>query len=70
MIDAIFDGFLEGAGFVVAADDDQDGPGIHHGADSDGKGGFGDQVDIAIEESGIGDDGIGGEGLYPSATCE
>lgn len=58
-----FDTVAQGAGLVVAVDQQEHRAGVHHCADAYGKGGLGHEVDVALEEAGVGDDGVGGEGL-------
>ena len=46
-----------------AVDDDDNLLGIHDGANTNSKSSLGDLVDIVIEESGVGDDGVVGLGV-------
>ena len=61
--DVAVDAVLEGAGFLVAVAHKEDFPGSHDGADADGEGLLGDQVEVAFEEAAVGVDGVGGEGF-------
>ena len=56
--DAAFYAVTQGAGLVVAVDDEHDLLGGHDSADTDGEGGLGNEVDVVLEEARVGDDGV------------
>ena len=68
--DRFLDGMLEGTGFVVSVDHNQHLLCVHHGAYADGEGGLGYPVDIVVEETRVGDDGVGGQFLFARAAGE
>ena len=70
VIDWLFDAMTKGTGLVVAIHHDHHLLGIHHCANTYGQSGFRNQVDIIVEETTVGDDGIGGEGLLASAALQ
>ena len=70
VVDGLFDAVLEGAGLVVAVDEDHDLLRVHHGGDADGEGGLGDFVYVIVEKAAVGDDGVRGEGLLAGAALE
>lgn len=63
MADTLLDTLGKSVGLVGAVDDDDDLLGIHDGTNTNSKSGLGDLVDIVIEESGVGDDGVVGLGV-------
>lgn len=63
MADTLLDTLGKSVGLVGAVDDDDDFLGIHDGTNTNSKSGLGDLVDIVIEESGVGDDGVVGLGV-------
>lgn len=63
MADTLLDALGKSVGLVGAVDDDDDFLGIHDGTNTNSKSGLGDLVDIVIEESGVGDDGVVGLGV-------
>lgn len=63
MADTLLDALGKSVGLVGAVDDDDDFLGIHDGANANSKSSLGDLVDIVIEESGVGDDGVVGLGV-------
>lgn len=63
MADTLLDALGKSVGLVGAVDDDDDFLGIHDGANTNSKSSLGDLVDIVIEESGVGDDGVVGLGV-------
>lgn len=68
--DCSFNAVMEGAGLVVAVDEKHDFTGVHNGAYAHGESSLGHEVDIAVEEAGVGDDGVLREGLHAGAGCE
>ena len=60
----------QGAGLVVAVDDEQHALGGHDGADADGEGCLRHEVDVVVEEARVGDDGVLGEGFHAGARGE
>ena len=70
VVDRLFDSVTKGAGFVMAIDHNHHLLGIHHCAYTDGQSGLGNLIDIIIEETTVGDDGIGGQCLLPGATLK
>lgn len=68
--DAAFYAVTQGAGLVVAVDDEHNLFGGHHCAYADGEGGLGYEVDVVLEEARVGDDGVLGEGLHAGLRCQ
>ena len=70
VVDRLFYTVTKGAGLVVTIHHDHHLLGIHDGANTNGQSGLGNQIDIIIEETTIGDDGIGSQCLLPGATLK
>ena len=70
VVDGLFDAMAEGTGLVVAIHHNQHFLGIHHCAYTNGQSCLRHQVDIVVEETTIGDDGIGSEGLLAGAALQ
>ena len=70
MTDRLLDSVLEGTGFVMSVNHDEYLLGIHDGSYADGECGLGHQVDVVIEETAVGDDGIGGQFFLTRAAGE
>ena len=67
VIDAAFDGGLQGTGLVVAIDKNHHLAGGHHGTDAHGKRGRGHRVQVAVKEAAVSDNGVLGERLLARA---
>lgn len=63
---ATFYTVMEGAGFVVAVDNQEYALGCHYSAHTYGKSSLGNKVNVTFEETGIGDDGILSQRLHTS----
>ena len=63
VVHSLFNAMLQGTSFVVTIHHDHHLLGIHDGAYTNSQCGLGDFIYIVIEETTVGDDGIGGEGL-------
>ena len=70
VVDGFFDSMTKGTGLIMAIDHDHDLFGVHDGTDTHGQCGLGNEIDIIIEETAIGNHGIGGEGLLAGAALE
>jgi len=60
VVDAVFDAFLEGEGFVGAGDDDDDFSGVEDGLHADGEGHAGDGGEVVVEVARVGLQGVKG----------
>ena len=65
--DGAFYYLLHGSSLVVAIAENHHLVGTHHGGYTHGEGELGHLVDVVVEEAGVGNDGVGGEGLETSA---
>ena len=63
MRDIAVDAVLEGTSLVVTVADEEHLLGSHHGADAYGESLLRHEVEVALEETAVGVDGIGGKGL-------
>ena len=63
VVDALLDGVLEGTGLGMTVAENHHLAGCHDGADTDSEGLLGHLGDIVVEETAVGNDGVGGEGL-------
>ena len=61
VVDAFLYTMLEGAGFVVAVDHDHDLLGVHDCSNAYGQSGLGNKVHVVVEETAVGNDGVGGQ---------
>ena len=68
MADRLFDRVLKGTGFVMAVDHDEYLFGIHNRTYTYGESGLRNEIHIVIEETAVGDDGVGGE-LFLTGTA-
>ena len=70
VVDGLFDSMTKGTGLIMAIHHNHDLFGIHDSTDTNGQSGLGNEIDIIIEETTIGNHGIGGEGLLAGAALE
>ena len=70
LVDALFNAVLQGAGLVVAVDEDQNFLGVHHCADADSQGSLGHLGDIIVKEAAVCDDGVGGKSFLAGAASQ
>ena len=70
MVHAAFHAVAQSTSLVVTADEQQDLLGIADGADANGQSGLGNLIGIVIEETGIDDEGILGQGTDAGAGSE
>ena len=70
MADRLFDGVLEGTGFVVTINHDKHLFGVHDGSYTYGQRGLRHFVDIIVEETAVGDDGVGRQLFLTGAAGE
>ena len=70
VVDRLFDAMTEGAGLVVAIHHNHHLLSVHDGADTYCQCGLRNQVDIIIEETTVGDDGICGESLLAGSALQ
>ena len=70
LADGALDGVLQGACLVVSVHYDEHFLGIHHSAYAHGECCLGHLVDVVVEESAVGDDGVGGKTFHAGATLE
>lgn len=70
VVDPSLDDGGKGPRLVVAGDEEDDLPGVHHRADADGEGAMGDLLHVAPEKPGIGDAGVAGQRLHPRPRSE
>ena len=61
VVDWLFYSMAEGTGFIMAIHHDHHLLGIHHCADTDSQSSLGDQIDIIVEETTIGNHCISGQ---------
>lgn len=67
VVHAALDTFLQGEGLVGTGDDDNDLAGLEHGLHTDGQGHLGHLLEVVVEESTVGEDGVVGQGLDTGA---
>ncbi len=67
VVDTTLDGSLQGTCLVVTVDKNHHLAGSHHRTHAHGKSEFWHFVDIVVEETGVGDDRIGGQRLNTGA---
>ncbi len=70
VVDRLFNAMTKGTGLVVAIHHDHHLLSVHDGAYTYCQCGLRNQVDIIVEKTTVGDDGIGGEGLLAGATLQ
>ena len=70
VVNWLFYSMVGGTGFIMAIHHDHHLLCIHDCANTNGQSGLGNQIDIIIEETTIGDDGIGSQCLLPGATLK
>ena len=70
VVDGFFDSMTKGTGLIMAIHHNHHLFGIHDGTDTNGQSGLGNEIDIIIEETTIGNHSIGGEGLLAGAALE
>ncbi len=68
--DAAFDAVFKGSCLIVSVDDEQDAASVHNGADAYGKSRLGYEVDIVVEETRVGDDGVVCQRLHTCARSQ
>ena len=70
VVDWLFYSMAEGTGFIMAIHHDHYLLGIHHCADTDSQSSLGDQIDIIVEETTIGNHCICGQCLLPGTALQ
>lgn len=68
--DSTFNSVMQGAGLVIAIDNQKHALGIHDSAHAYGEGSLGHEIDITLEEARVGDDCVLGEGFHACARGE
>ena len=70
MANRLFDSMLQGTCFVVSVNDDKHFFRIHNGSNTYCESGFRYLVDVVVEETRVGDDGICRQVFFTRTACE